>query len=217
MNDPRWTAGRAVSVVLADQQHIFLEGLRQVLQRSSLQRFDVKALVSRPESLLDALTRQPAELIILDPAMARGMGTALVAKIKRRYPGTRLLVVSAEQGRQDAQRYLTAGADAYLPKSGPVEDLYLALSRVLEGGTYLSRELSEEDQAEDGLPRDQRLTRREVEVLRLISQGLSNKDIGRQLYISDQTVSVHRKNIMRKMSVKNTAALVRLAFERQLI
>ena len=61
------------------------------------------------------------------------------------------------------------------------------------------------------------LTRREIEILKLISQALSNKEIGKELYISDQTVSVHRKNLMRKLGVTNTAGLIKLAYEHSII
>lgn len=213
MNDPRWTAGRLASILLADRQHIFLEGMRQVLQRSSKPQCKVIGQFNRVERLVDSLSSTRADLVILDPAPH---GPTLIAKIHRLHPHLRIIVVSNVRNQREAQRYLTSGAAGFVSKSGPVDDLQMAIRQVLDGGTFLSKDIARSD-ANGQQPKDQGLTRREVEVLRLITEGFSNKDIGKQLFISDQTVSVHRKNIMRKMSVRNTAALVRTAFEQQLI
>ncbi len=214
MNDPRWTAGRIASVLLADRQHIFLEGLKQVLQRSSKPRCKIIGQYNQLDRLVDSIGNQRADVLIIDPSP---LGPSLISKLHRQMPALRLLVVSNVRNQREAQRYVTAGAAGFVSKSGPIEDLLMAMRKVLEGGNYLSADFGRSDSGAGKLPKDQCLTRREVEVLRLITEGLSNKDIGKKLFISDQTVSVHRKNIMRKMAVRNTAALVRTAFEQQLI
>lgn len=118
-----------------------------------------------------------------------------------------------------------AGADGYLLKSGATEELFQAIEQVLEGRTFTGSGvmLLEPGQANknnhpDGARRKHGLTRREIEIMRYIGQALNNKDIATRLFISDQTVSVHRKNIMRKLCrINNTATLIKLAFENHLV
>ena len=113
-----------------------------------------------------------------------------------------------------------------------MDELWKAIGEVMEGRTFLGKgvrlntTLEEikrkiEDQSrfpsEDKFIKKYNLTKRELEILKLITHALSNKEIGKVLYISDQTVSVHRKNIMRKLGVSNTAGLIKLAYDNSLV
>jgi len=120
-----------------------------------------------------------------------------------------------------------AGADGYMLKSGSKDELFHAIEEVIEGHTYIGNGLAlvehRNGNGSDVISPDKRfartygLTRREMEVMRYIGQALNNKDIAEKLFISDQTVSVHRKNIMRKLGVNNTASMIKIAFENNLV
>jgi DNA-binding NarL/FixJ family response regulator len=120
-----------------------------------------------------------------------------------------------------------AGADGYILKSGTKDELFHAIEEVIDGHTFVGRGVMLVDRhnghgADTGMPdkrfaRRHGLTPREMEIMRYIGQALNNKDISEKLYISDQTVSVHRKNIMRKLGVNNTASLIKIAFENNLV
>ena len=115
-------------------------------------------------------------------------------------------------------KMLESGADGYLLKNISGDELFTALSQVLEGKTYLNTELQQlflkgmRDQKNIPL-----LTKKEKEVLNLIAAGLTNKDIAIKLKIGEETIKSHRKNIMNKFDIHNTAELVRFAIEHQLI
>lgn len=215
MNDPRWSAGRTINVVIADQQYIFLEGLKKVLGNMTGFQFNILATVHQAPTLVETLSRYPADVLLLDPQSIGASGPAQIAKIRRRYPALKLLVLTADNSEKLANRMLTAGAQGVFLKNRTGEEFAAALAKVLAGQTFVDHGLSDEPQVPAGV--DIRLTRREKEILGLITQGLNNKAIGNKLFISDQTVSVHRKNIMRKLSVNNTATLVRMALEYQLV
>jgi DNA-binding NarL/FixJ family response regulator len=112
-------------------------------------------------------------------------------------------------------------------KSGTKDELFWAIEEVINGHTFLGNGVAlidmrmmpgaESAQPDKRFARKHGLTRREMEIMRYIGQALKNKDIAEKLYISDQTVSVHRKNIMRKLAVNNTASLIKIAFENNLV
>lgn len=120
------------------------------------------------------------------------------------------------------------GADGYLLKTASKDELRRAISEISEGRQYLGRGVSSSDTGVKGggnvvanyesrFAQRFGLTKREVEIVRYIGQAMSNKEIADKLYISDQTVSVHRKNIMRKLKVNSTASLVKMVYDNQLI
>ena len=124
---------------------------------------------------------------------------------------------------------LKSRADGYILKSNELEDFYEAVEEVISGNTYLgpglhitppngSKVMSpKKSNYEDRFVIKQKLTVREHEVLELITQAKNNKEIARELFISDQTVGVHRKNIMRKLGVRNTINLIKFAIDNQLV
>ncbi|MCB0535871.1 MAG: response regulator transcription factor, partial [Saprospiraceae bacterium] len=115
-----------------------------------------------------------------------------------------------------------SGADGFMLKSATKDELLTLIEQVVEGNTFWQTHQSNGNLTEDGNPelafaRKYGLTRRELEILQLIGEALDNRKIGDRLYISHQTVSVHRKNIMRKLGVNSTASLIKIAFENHLV
>jgi DNA-binding NarL/FixJ family response regulator len=220
MTDTRWNAP-AIRTLLADDHRVFLEGLRSVLARSPRYRFDVRSVAYSGTETIRQLNKGNIDLLILDLNLPGKDGLAVLRYLQQRMLDIRVLVLTYCEDKKVAQKALEYGADAYVLKSEPVEDLLCAVGMVVEGNSYLSPALAGEPEEELVAGRDfamkHSLTRRELEILQLIGQGFSNKGIAGELYISDQTVGVHRKNIMRKLGVGNTASLLRLAFEHRLI
>jgi DNA-binding NarL/FixJ family response regulator len=123
------------------------------------------------------------------------------------------------------------GADGYVAKKSTFRELIYALDEILEGNTYIGdglrtspaafqkeeKPVRPKSEYNDTFTLKQKLTKREQEILELITQGKSNKHIGKELYISFQTVGVHRKNIMKKLGIRNTVSLIKFALDNHLV
>lgn len=216
-----------LTVVIADDMPIFVEGLRQVLTASTDYLVKVIDTSRSGVQTLEVLANCRPELLVLDLNLPETDGLDILPKLKSDFPNMKILVITAYDDPKLVKAAFKGGIDGYLLKSSDRAEFLKALSEVAAGETYLGkgvtpteRKPSESSNAKDygdRFAKKHALTKREVEILKYISQALNNKDIGEQLYISDQTVSVHRKNIMRKLGVCTSASLIRMAYENHLV
>ena len=221
-----------IKTLLADDQCVFVEGLKTVLSARQFPRFDIVGVTSSGEALLHLIRRQSADLLILDLNLSGRDGVEVLKCIHSEKLSIRTLVFSRYDDPRIVKSAFHAGVDGYILKDKPIEELFTAACEVLGGHSFVgegvvlhdpnprrpnSRSAALPFVLEDSFVRKHHLTKRELEILRLIAEALSNKEIARELFISDQTVSVHRKNIMRKLGVSNTAALIRTAFQNSLV
>jgi DNA-binding NarL/FixJ family response regulator len=218
---------RSLDILVADHHPIFVEGLRSMLSNSENERFayNIKFVASNGFQVSEFLGNSKADLFLLDPDLPDGDGLKIVSSVKQQGAKTRVLILNGSGDPTHIQAAFRAGADGYMLKSGSHDELLLAVGELAEGRTFVGRGLMAMDvkAGGDGLSPELRfaknsgLTRRELEILKLIGEALTNKEISERIYISDQTASVHRKNIMRKLGVNSTGALIKLAFENQLV
>jgi DNA-binding NarL/FixJ family response regulator len=167
------------------------------------------------------------DLLLMDLNLPETDGLKVLPEVKRGSSNTRVLVMTVFDDPRLVKAAFKAGADGYILKSGTKDELFHAIEEVIDGHTFVGRGVMLVDQhnghgSENGMPdkrfaRKHGLTPREMEIMRFIGQAMNNKNISEKLYISDQTVSVHRKNIMRKLGVNNTASLIKIAFENNLV
>ena len=215
-------------VLVADHHPLFAEGIRTVLSApgNSVQ-CNVTAIARNSEQVEGYLNEYPTDLLLLDPNLPLLVEQDIVTKMKSRYTQLRVLLITTMNEPTVVQRALKNGADGYLLKTASKDELRSAIREVCEGRVYIGRgvqtipseskvSLVQVAQHEVMFIKKYALTRREMEIIRYIGQALTNKEIGSRLYISDQTVSVHRKNIMRKLKVNSTASLIRMVFEHQI-
>lgn len=218
---------RQLDILVADPQPIFAEGLRSLLSGIHNEHFSyhIKGVANSGAQVSEFLESQQPDLFLLDPDLPDAEGLKILAAVKQNGPKTRILVLNGSLNPTHIQAAFRAGADGYMLKSGSEEELLLAVGELAEGRTFVGRGIMPVAPiaAADSLPADRRfardyhLTQRELEVLKLIGQALSNKEISERIFISDQTASVHRKNIMRKLKVNSTGALIKIAFENGLV
>lgn len=218
---------KRLPVVIADDHPIFVEGLRLVLAACSDFQCDVLALAHTGKETLGVLGNHRPELLFLDLNLPDSDGLDILPQLKRDWPDMKILVITMYDDPKLVKAAFKAGIDGYVLKTSGRDELLRALSEVMRGETWLGRGVTptERRPSESGNAKDfgdrfakkHALTKREVEIMKYISQALNNKQIGEELYISDQTVSVHRKNIMRKLGVSTSASLIRLAYENHLI
>ncbi|MDO8366357.1 MAG: response regulator transcription factor [Saprospiraceae bacterium] len=218
---------RHLDILVADHHPIFVEGLRSMLTNTGDERFSyhIKGVASNGPELAEYLDGSQPDLFLLDPDLPDAEVLKIVSTVKQNNAKIRILILNGSGDPAHIQAAFRAGADGYMLKSGSHDELLQAVGELAEGRTFVGRGLMAMDvqNNQDGLTPDLRfarksgLTRREMEILKLIGQALTNKEISERIFISDQTASVHRKNIMRKLGVNSTGSLIKMAFENHLV
>lgn len=220
MHDTKPRARRRIRTLLADDHRIFLEGLRSVLSGTDQLEIDICAVAHTGDEAIALLGKERVDLLILDLDLPGRDGLQVIQHLQLHHSPVKILVLTYCNDQVIVEKALQEGAKGYALKSQSKEELMTAIQQVMADQLYQAPALLEGDDR-NGIgarrwgcfSQKHQLTRRESEVLRLIARGLSSKDIAKKLFISDQTVGVHRKNIMRKLDVSNTAGLVRFALE----
>ena len=211
------TTTQPIRVFIVDDHPVVVAGLTALLRQ--LGGIRVAGSAANAFQTIPFLKENPVDLVLLDINLPDVNGIELCRRIKKEFPGMKVLALSTFSDRSYISRMIDSGASGYLIKSASREEISTAVHTAMAGRLYLSLEMERVLQpaapAEAGtVPR---LTRREQEVLELIAGGLTNHQIAEKLFISPLTVDSHRKNLLTKLGVKNTAALVRLAVLRKLV
>lgn len=216
-----------IRVVLADDHLIFQQGLKRLLEVGLEMDIEVVAAATSGRELIGLLKTTRPHIVLLDLNMPGMDGLDAFKTIKEWNGGLKVIVLTMYDDAKIVKTALKAGVDGYILKQFGLEEVLNAIKEVLAGNVYTGKGIEfsnnrvlnsrNQDKFDDKFVRKYRLTKRELEILQLIGQAMSNKEIAKELYISDQTVSVHRKNIMRKLNVSNTAGLIRVAYHQSLI
>lgn len=198
------------SIALVDDHHILLDGLKWVISQ-----YDFVSKVNAyqsPKDLINDLEKgETFDLVVTDLQMPDMSGYQLIDTLRGQFPKVRILVMTMFNSAFVLQQIQAGKADGFFIKQGDQSELELALRTVLSGKTYWPADVIEN--AEEELATLSKLTKRETEILRLIAQNLNTKLIAQQLYISEDTVLTHRKNLMAKLEIHNTAGLVAFALK----
>jgi DNA-binding NarL/FixJ family response regulator len=204
-------------VVLVDDHPLFVEALRVAVERAGI---EVAGTASRGDELMALMENVEADAVLLDLAMPGLDGYACLDQLREHYPKTRVIVVSATDDEENIRRALDSGAVCFVGKATDPNDLAGAVHVLLSDSIHLE------------VPRGARpgprtsgangaaaalLTPRELEILRLASDGLSNSEMAKQLWVTDQTIKFHLSNIYRKLEVSNRTGASRWAREHGLL
>ena len=205
-------------IVVADDHALFRQGLKSILQGAADLEVVGEAGDGRDLLSLLKLEKLDPHLVILDISMPNLRGIEAIPEIKAIHPSVKLLIVTMHKDKEYLYQALAAGADGYFLKKDADTELFVAIEKIRNDKTYISPHLSEEltdywAQLRGGFGRPA-LTKREREVLKLIAEGKSNKEIAGVLFVSVHTVERHRANIMRKLNLKKTADLVKYAIQK---
>ncbi len=209
----------AYQLVLADDHSLFREGLRRVVEEKSDLRVVGEAQDGR--ELLDVLKRLTPDLILLDISMPNQRGIDVIPEIRKNYPSVKILILTAFNDREFVYRAMSMGANGYSLKNDAGTELLSAIDQVRHGRTYVAPYFSNQggvdwEEVRRGVQKSA-LTARETEILKLVAEGKSNKEIAEDLFISVFTVKRHRANIMEKLNLRNVSDLVRYAVQKTYI
>ena len=207
-------------VLLADDHTLVRAGVRKILEAQP--GVTVVAEVANGDAVLEEIERHPVDALVLDLSMPGRDGFSVLAEVKRRQPDLKVLVLTMHADPEYVQRAVQAGADGYLLKDSAVHDLVVGLEAVVSGRSYYSPAVHHAlSQMVRGRPTEKTaldtLTDREREVLRMVAEGLTTKEIAGRLEISVRTVESHRANLMRKLDLRSVARLTQFAIREGLV
>ncbi len=206
-----------IQVFLIDDHPMVIEGVKALLQGSTVAA--IAGSANDGYAALDLLQRIPAEVALVDINLPDLDGIELCKMLKVKFPKLKILGLSTFKERSYISKMMEAGASGYLLKNATRDEIEDAVVAAQKGRVFMSMEVAEmlaksPPVNHSALPL---LTSREKEVLTLIAEGMTNNAIAEKLFISPLTVDSHRKNLLAKFGVKNTAAMVKFAFENGLL
>lgn len=213
----------AVRVFIVDDHRIFRQGIMSLL--GTEKEISVVGEATTPDECLEYLGREAVDVLLLDLDLGRYSGMELAVEVRKHHPGVRLLALSMHGEREYILKALETGVTGYLMKNTGREELVTAIRTVASGNSYLDNEastvlmqyLQSPSVRKESDSEEMRLTPRETEVLKLIALEYSNAEIAEKLFISIRTVDTHRRNLIEKLKLKNTAGLVKWAIKNKLI
>ncbi|MGF1484379.1 MAG: response regulator [Opitutales bacterium] len=204
--------------LIVEDQHLMCNLLGHVLKEEL--RFEQVLEVYDGEAALEALKMQPWDLVLLDLNLPKVSGMTILRQIKQRNADTRVAVLSSELRPGTAKSIIDAGAEGLFTKDFPLDRLREGLKQVMQGSVFLcpeSSRLLREFSSEEADGGTKALSQREVDVLQLVAEGFSSKEVADRLHISVRTVDAHRRNIMKKCNLRGATEMVRLAVKMHLV
>lgn len=212
-------------ILIVDDHEVVRDGLKNIL--TSLDNISIAGEAGNGEDAVKMYISLKPDLVIMDISMPGMNGIEATRVIKEKDPDARILILTMHDNQEYLNQIIRSGAKGFILKNTDKEELLDAVKTVAAGDNFFSKDISKliidnyirtakETEKNDGY-KEVPLTKREIEILKLIASGYSNQEIANILYISYNTVDTHRKNIMHKLSIKNTAGLVRYAIEKGLI
>jgi DNA-binding NarL/FixJ family response regulator len=224
---PKTRAGgrmaKAYRVILADDHILVRRGLKRILEENA--NLEIAGEVGDGLELLSILKKTAPDLIILDVSMPNLRGIEAIPEIRHIRPEVKVLMFTMHKEEEYLYQAISAGADGYLLKEDAEKELFSAIGSIQDGKIYISPGLADQSmqnwarlrRGEDDSQYTEALTIRQREILKLIAEGKSNKEIGDLLCISARTVERHRANIMDKLGIRKTAELVQYAIRKHYI
>jgi DNA-binding NarL/FixJ family response regulator len=210
---------KSLQVLIADSQFLITESLKILLQNDG--RFIVDKVVSEKTDLVETLKLKSSSILIIDPALADIEGFMDLKDILSSFPGLKLMVISNNVSKKELQEYNSIGITSIILKTAGKEEITEALNAAIIGKKYYSNELLdllfEVSEKKGSGEETGQLTNAETEIVRLIAEGLTTKEIAASRFISFHTVISHRKNIFRKLGVTSISELIMYSIKSGLI
>ena len=199
-----------IKVLIADDHKILTDGLSTVISEDS--EIDIVAICHNGEQVIHRLSQLDVDIIILDINMPRMNGIEVMEFISSNHSHCKVIVLSMYRQPSYINKMLNLGVKAYVLKDESSKQILEAIKEVKSGNTYLSNDIQQilhsQKELKNKIPA---ITSREKDVLKLIAEGLTTKEISKALFISTNTVQTHRKHLIEKFAVNNSSAMLNLA------
>lgn len=209
-------------ILLVDDHQLIIDGLKGFIQTNNNYQIVGEANTGTEAIKLAELLNP--DVILMDIEMPGISGIQASQEIKKIRPNCGIVIISMHKEKELIKKLMSYGVDGYLLKNSSQNEVLQAVKHVLEGGKYFSQDVesslneqSETHNHKTDVLTIAQLTEREIEILKLVSLGKTNKEIGESLFISHRTVDTHRTNLMKKLDINNVAGLIRFAFKNGLI
>lgn len=207
-----------IKIIIVDDHQLFRDGLAGLLSKH--EDFELSASLPDGEALLQCLAeKEQVDIVLLDLTMPNMGGLEVLKKLKKRHKEVKTIIISMHDDGNYVVKCAKAGAYGYLLKNADEEELITAIHQVYNGNRYYNADISarmfQNLSLQSSIP--EKLTKREIEVLHCLSEGLTTKEIAQKMVISSRTVETHRANMLKKLDVKNTAELIKRATQLHLL
>lgn len=203
-----------MKILIADDHAILRESFHSFLKGQS--QFTSIHSVSNGKEALEFLKENEIDIVLMDINMPLINGVECCKKISKLYPEVKVIALSMLHEYSFIKRMFKYGAKGYVLKDDSLKSLLQAIEVVSEGGKFISAQIQQDVFSFDERPSTQisNLTRREKEILRILSDGLSNKEMAEKLFLSTHTIDSHVKNLLSKFNARNKVELIKMAFEK---
>ncbi|MBS2098067.1 response regulator transcription factor [Carboxylicivirga linearis] len=196
-----------IKVSITDDHDLFRSGIAMLLEKSNT--IEVVHQTASVEELLNKLDESEVDICLLDISMNETNGLEALLLLRKSHPSIRSIVLTMHNEGQYVVQAIRNGAYGYLLKDCGPEELTEAIEQVFNGKKYFNKDVSHlMIEAVNIESNTQKISKREKEVLKLVAQGLTTKEIADQLFVSKRTIETHRSNILKKLDVQNTAELI---------
>jgi len=211
----------AISILIADDHDIIREGIKNILHDSF--SYEVVGEAADGEEVLIKVKKLKPDILLLDISMPKISGLEVIKQVHYISPKTRILIITVHKASTYIRKALKAGAKGYLHKENAGEDLLPALGKIVRGEIYLSSTVSSYlvdkviANEPEQLVKESLLTSREEEVLRLVVEGKTAKQIAEVLFISPRTVENYKNTLLKKLNLSRTSDLIKYAIKHKLV
>ncbi len=209
-------------IILAEDHVLVREGIKKIIE--SFGDLEVVGEVDDGLQLMELLQKVAADMVILDISMPRLPGLEAAREIKRLYPGIKVMILTMHKKKEYLSNAIATGTDGYLLKEDAAKELLSAIDKIRRGMVYVSPLLSVElaelyvqSRRPGWSEAASHLSSREIEIIKMIAEGKSSKEIAEVLFLSFRTIQNHRTRIMKKLNLKKNTDLVKYAIQRGLM
>ena len=210
---------KPIQVLISDSQYLITESLKLILQND--ERFIVDKVVTEKEDLLEVLKLNSSLILIIDPSLTDIEGFADLKDLLSSFPDLKLLIITNSVSKKELYEYNSIGITNVILKTAGKDEISEALNSLINGKKYYSNELLDllfdTGERKNSTEETSQLTNAEIEIVRLIAEGLTTKEIAARKFISFHTVISHRKNIFRKLGVTSISELIMFSIKAGLI
>jgi len=208
-------ATEQINILLVDDHAIVMDGIESLL--NTVPAIHIIGKAAGGIEALKILESEAVDIVVTDYSMEDMDGLTLIHKMKKMKPGIKILVLSMHDEVPIVQEVLKAGVAGYILKKYTHHELLTAIDIIHDGGQFWSTEINKMLLRRLQPESNNQITEREMEVLKLLTQELTSREIAEKLFISERTVDTHRKNLLRKTNSSSTIGIIKYAYEHKIL